>query len=51
MLKHAHIDEDYSASMGITVNIRNNIDYYYYANEYVKIPNYNENLDYTVKGE
>ena len=51
MLKQASIDEKYSASMGITVDIRNNINYYYYANEYVKIPNYNENLTYEVKGE
>ncbi len=51
MLKSAYVDEAYSASMGITVNIHNTINYTYYADEYMKIPDYNENLDYTVKGE
>lgn len=51
MLKHLHADEVYSASMGISVTIKNTIDYYYYPGEYLKIPKYNEKLDYSIKGE
>jgi hypothetical protein len=51
MLKHLYADETYSASMGISVTIHNTIDYYYYPNEYREIPQYNEKLDYSIKGE
>lgn len=51
MLKHALVDEEYSASMGITVNIHNTINYSYYANEYMEIPEYNIPLNYSLKGE
>lgn len=43
------VDEQYSASMGITVGIRNTIDYKYYT-EYKKIPENNEQLDYSIGG-
>ena len=52
MLLHLAIDEKYQASMsGVTATIQNNIDYYYHANEFRKIPEINENLDYSVEGE
>ena len=49
---HSILDEKYQASMsGITATIINHLDYYYHANEYLKIPEINENLDYSVEGE
>ena len=50
-LKTLHVDEKYSASMTITVQIVNSIDYYYYPNEFLAIPDpVNEgNLDYTIR--
>ena len=49
---HSTIDEKYTASMsGITANIQNNLDYYYHANEYLKIPELDEQVSYSVKGE
>ena len=51
-LLHLKIDEKYSASMsGITANIVNTLDYYYHANEYLKIPELNEQFNYSVEGE
>ena len=50
-IKHCKVDEKYSASMGVTVNITNGFDIYYHPNEYIKIPNYNEPLDYSQEGD
>jgi len=51
-LLHSIMDEKYQASMsGITANIQNNLDYYYHANEYLKIPELNEQFDYSIEGE
>lgn len=49
-IKTLHVDEQYSASMGMTVNITNSIDYYYFPNERLPIPKNNEKLNYS-KGE
>lgn len=52
MLLHSTFDEKYQASMsGITATIVNHLDYYYHTNEYLKIPEINENLNYSVEGE
>ena len=52
MLLHSVFDEKYQASMsGITATIVNHLDYYYHTNEFKKIPEINENLDYSVEGE
>ena len=52
MLKYCHVDEKYQASMmSITANIHNDIKYYYHANEFLKIPSVDENIDYSLKGE
>ena len=50
-LKTMHVDEKYSASMGVTVQITNSIDYYYYPNEFLEIPNpiNSGNLDYSIR--
>ena len=51
-LLHCRVDEKYKASMaGVSANIHNLIDYYYHANEYLKIPELNESIDYSLKGE
>ena len=50
-IKHCYINEKYSASMGVTVNITNGFDIYYHPNEYIKIPKYNESLDYNQEGD
>lgn len=51
-LLHTKLDEKYVASMsGINATIVNNIDYYYHANEYMKIPEISEFLNYSVEGE
>ena len=49
-LKTLHVDEKYSASMGVTVQITNSIDYYYYPNELKTIPDpvTSGNLDYSI---
>ncbi len=49
-LKTMHVDEKYSASMTITVQIVNSIDYYYYPDKYMAIPDpvSSGNLDYTI---
>ena len=49
---HSTIDEKYVATMsGINATVQNNLDYYYHSNEYIKIPEINEILDYSVEGE
>ncbi len=51
-LLHFTTDEKYVASMaGINATIVNHLDYYYHANEYLKIPELNEALNYSVEGE
>ena len=51
-LLHANFDEKYAAAMsGISATIVNDIEYYYHANEYLKIPEINEILDYSIEGE
>ena len=51
-LLHAAFDEKYAAAMsGISATIVNDIEYYYHANEYLKIPEINEILDYSIEGE
>ena len=49
-LKSLHTDESYAASMGIKANIHCIIDYCYFPNTYLKIPNLDENIDYTYEG-
>ena len=49
---HSTIDEKYVATMsGINATVNNNLDYYYHSNEFIKIPEINEILDYSVEGE
>ena len=49
---HSIFDEKYQATMsGITATIVNHLDYYYHTDEFLKIPEINENLDYSVEGE
>ena len=49
---HSMLDEKYQATMsGITATIVNHLDYYYHTDEFIKIPEINENLDYSVEGE
>ena len=51
-LLQTKLDEKYVATMsGINATIVNNITYYYHANEYIKIPEINEILNYSVEGE
>ena len=51
-LLHTKIEEKYQASMsGVTATIVNKLDYYYHANEYIKIPEVNEGLNYSIEGE
>ena len=49
---HSTTDEKYVATMsGINATIVNHLDYYYHPNEFLKIPEINEILDYSVEGE
>ena len=49
---HSTIDEKYVATMsGLNATVNNYLDYYYHSNEFLKIPEINENLNYSVKGE
>ena len=49
---HSDIDEKYVATMsGINATVVNHLDYYYHPNEFIKIPEINEILDYSVEGE
>ena len=51
-LLQSRFDEKYVASMaGINATIVNDLKYYYHANEFIKIPELNEFLDYSVEGE
>ena len=51
-LLQSKLDEKYVATMsGINATIVNDIRYYYHANEYIKIPEINEILNYSVEGE
>ena len=51
MLVQATVEEKYQASMSVSVSITNNIDYYYHANEYLKIPQLDESVSYSIEGE
>ncbi len=46
-LQTLHIDEQYKAQMGVTVDIVNSIDYRYHPNEFMPIPAAYEAVDYT----
>ena len=46
-LQTLHIDEQYKAQMGVTVDIVNSIDYRYHPNEFMPIPMAYEAVDYT----
>ena len=51
-LLHLKVDEKYKASMsGVTATIVNDIDTYYHAGEYRAIPELNEAISYSTKGE
>lgn len=50
-LIHAKMDEKYQATMGFPATIHGVIDYYYHNNEFLKIPNLDEQIDYSLKGE
>lgn len=50
MLEHLYVDETYSATMGVTVDIHNMLDTYYFPNQTLKIPNLNEKTDYSLVG-
>ena len=50
MLQHLSVDETYNAKMVISVTIHNTIEYYYFPNQEMKIPDKSESLDYTAKG-
>ena len=52
MILHSILDEKYQATLsGITATIVNHLDYYYHTDEFIKIPEINENLNYSVEGE
>ena len=51
MLKTLHVNETYSAKMTIEVSITNDIDTYYFPNEKMEIPSYQEKTNYSIKGE
>lgn len=51
-LIHSYLNEKYVATMsGINATIVNTLHYYYHANAYMKIPEINEILSYSVEGE
>ena len=50
-LLHCTVDEKYQASMTVTANIHNTIDYYYHSNVVMNIPKENETIDYSIEGE
>ena len=47
-LQHLYTDETYQASMGVTVDIHNMFNTYYFPNEELKIPEINEPTDYSL---
>lgn len=49
-LQHLYTDETYQATMGVTVDIHNMLDTYYYPNTELKIPEINEPTDYSLIG-
>ena len=49
-LQHLYTDETYQATMGVTVDIHNMFDTYYYPNVELKIPTINEPTDYSLVG-
>ena len=52
MLLHCKTEEKYKAAMaGVSAEIVNNIDTYYHANKYIKIPDLNQKVNYSLKGE
>ena len=51
LLKSLHVDEKYAASMGLTVQIVNSIDYYYFPNQEMEIPTLDTQLDYSLGGK
>jgi len=46
VLKSMVVDEAYKAVMGVEASITAHIEYTYFADEYYKIPDINENFDY-----
>ena len=50
-LIYSKVNEEYKASMGITVNIKNTIEYYYHPNEYYEIPDSKTQINYSIEGE
>ena len=49
-LQHLYTDETYQATMGVTVDIHNMLDTYYYPNMELKIPEIDEPTDYSLIG-
>ena len=49
-LQHLYTDETYQATMGVTVDIHNMFDTYYFPNQEIKIPETNEPTDYSLVG-
>ena len=49
-LQHLYVDEIYQATMGVTVDIHNTLDTYYFPNSEIKIPEINEPTDYSLVG-
>ena len=49
-LQHLYVDEIYQATMGVTVDIHNTLDTYYFPNSEIKIPETNEPTDYSLVG-
>ena len=47
-LQHLYTDETYQATMGVTVDIHNMFNTYYFPNEELKIPEINEPTDYSL---
>lgn len=51
-LLHCKTEEKYKAAMaGVSAEITNNIDTYYHANKYIKIPELDQKVNYSLKGE
>jgi len=50
-LKYLRVNEVYKATMGMTVEINNLIDYYYHPGEKLEIPNNNQPINYSIEGE
>lgn len=46
MLKTLHIEEDYTATMMVPAATHGSLDYYYFPNEFLQIPELNEPLTY-----